>query len=47
MKYFSTVIFFLGFTLFSLSVVAQKTMNEGTLVYNMSVETGSDQPKMK
>ena len=46
MKYFSTVIFFLGFTLFSLSVVAQKTMNEGTLVYNMSVETGSDQPKM-
>lgn len=25
---------------------AQKTLNEGTLVYNMSVETGSDAPKM-
>ncbi|HET7115790.1 MAG TPA: DUF4412 domain-containing protein [Hanamia sp.] len=46
MKYYSTVIFFLGFVLFSLSVKAQKTLNEGTLVYSMSVETGSDQPKM-
>ena len=25
---------------------AQKNLNEGTLVYNMSVETGSDAPKM-
>lgn len=46
MKYFSTFIFFLVFALFSSSVGAQKTMNEGTLVYNMSVETGSEQPKM-
>src|SRR5574338_1021925 len=46
MKYYSTVIFFVGFVLFSLSVKAQKTLNEGTLVYSMSVETGSDQPKM-
>src|SRR5690606_18906094 len=28
------------------SVRAQKNLNEGTLVYNMSVETGSDAPKM-
>lgn len=46
MKYFSTVIFFLGYALLSTSVVAQKIMNEGTLVYGMSVETGSEQPKM-
>lgn len=25
---------------------AQKTLNEGTLIYNMAVETGSDAPKM-
>ncbi len=27
-------------------MLAQKTLNEGTLVYNMSVETGSGEPKM-
>ena len=46
MKYYSTIIFFLCYALFSFSANAQKTFNEGTLVYNMSVETGSDQPKM-
>lgn len=46
MKYFSTVIFLLGFALLSSPVGAQKTMTEGTLVYSMSVETGSEQPKM-
>ncbi len=30
----------------ALSSKAQKTFSEGTLVYNMSVETGSGQPKM-
>ncbi|HXS56870.1 MAG TPA: hypothetical protein VN726_12155 [Hanamia sp.] len=41
---FCAIVFFL-FAL-STSVTAQKTFTDGTLVYNMSVETGSGQPKM-
>lgn len=42
----SLIIFLLSFTLISSAVSAQKTLTEGTLVYNMSVETGSGEPKM-
>ena len=31
---------------FGFNANAQKTLNEGTLIYNMAVETGSDAPKM-
>jgi GLPGLI family protein len=44
MKSCSIVFFLLIFL--SASVTAQKTFTDGTLVYNMSVETGSGQPKM-
>ena len=40
------IIFLLSFILISSSTSAQKTLTEGTLVYNMSVETGSGEPKM-
>jgi GLPGLI family protein len=44
MKSYS-IIFLLSF--FSISSIdAQKALSEGTLVYNMSVETGSGEPKM-
>ncbi len=46
MKCCPVTIFFLGSILFSSNLYAQKTFNEGTLVYNMSVETGRGQPKM-
>jgi GLPGLI family protein len=42
---FCSIVFFL-FIFLSTSVTAQKTFTDGTLVYNMSVETGSGQPKM-
>jgi GLPGLI family protein len=41
-----TLILFFALLLSSFSSLAQKTLNEGTLVYNMSVETGSGEPKM-
>lgn len=41
-----TSILFIACLFASLSTKAQKTLNEGTLVYNMSVETGSAEPKM-
>jgi len=41
-----TLILFFALLLSSFSLLAQKTLNEGTLVYNMSVETGSGEPKM-
>ena len=45
MKLYTTIL--LIACLFSaFSTQAQKTLNEGTLVYNMSVETGSGEPKM-
>jgi len=45
MKLHTSILFFaLLFTAFCTQ--AQKTLNEGTLVYNMSVETGSGEPKM-
>ena len=43
---FYTAIFATACLLFSFSTQAQKTLAEGTLVYNMSVETGSGEPKM-
>jgi len=43
---FNLVIFLISFGLVSSSVNAQKTLTEGTLVYNMSVETGSGEPKI-
>lgn len=39
-------IFFLSCISLSFSSNAQKVLSEGTLVYNMSVETGSGEPKM-
>lgn len=43
-----TNVFLMGFLFLLISVVsqAQKKMNEGTIIYNMSVETGSGEPKM-
>ena len=41
-----TTILFLSFLISAFSIQAQKTLNEGTLIYNMSVETGSGEPKM-
>ena len=43
---FNLFIFLISFGLVSSSVNAQKTLAEGTLVYNMSVETGSGAPKI-
>ena len=45
MKSYS-IVFLLSFAFLSFSSTAQKTLSEGTLVYNMSVETGSGEPKM-
>lgn len=44
MKKYLPIIFVLFFL--STGVQAQKVFSEGTLVYNMSVETGSGEPKM-
>ncbi len=41
-----TLILFFTFLSVSFCSRAQKTLNEGTLIYNMSVETGSGEPKM-
>lgn len=43
---FKLIIFLFAFGLVSSAVNAQKTFPEGTLVYNMSVETGSGEPKI-
>jgi GLPGLI family protein len=43
---FNLVIFLLSFVLLTSTTDAQKTLGEGTLVYNMSVETGSGEPKI-
>lgn len=43
---FSLLIIVLFFGFISYSASAQKILNEGTLVYNMSVETGSGEPKI-
>ena len=40
------IIFLFSFALISSSATAQKSFTEGTLVYNMSVETGSGEPKI-
>ncbi len=40
------IIFLFSFVLISSSATAQKSFTEGTLVYNMSVETGSGEPKI-
>jgi len=40
------IIFLFSFVLISSSTTAQKSFTEGTLVYNMSVETGSGEPKI-
>jgi len=42
----NTTILFISFLLITFSSNAQRTLSEGTLVYNMSVETGSGEPKM-
>ena len=41
-----SIVFLFSFLVFSFAVNAQKTLTDGTLVYNMSVETGSGEPKM-
>lgn len=43
---FSLLIIVLFFGFISNNASAQKALNEGTLVYNMSVETGSGEPKI-
>ena len=43
---FNLIIFLFSFTFLSSATNAQKTLAEGTLVYNMSVETGSGEPKI-
>lgn len=43
---FNLIIFLFSFVLLSSATNAQKTLTEGTLVYNMSVETGSGEPKI-
>ncbi|MDQ6902521.1 MAG: DUF4412 domain-containing protein [Bacteroidota bacterium] len=45
MKVYKLILFFAGVFLTTVSF-GQKNLTEGTLVYNISVETGSDQPKM-
>ena len=42
----SFLVLFISFMFFSSYSDAQKTMSEGVLVYNMSVETGTSQPNM-
>ncbi len=45
MKFYKIIVFsVLAFS--TLSGYAQKTLNEGMLVYNISVETGSSKPKI-
>lgn len=43
---FNIVILLFYFVFSGLNSIAQKTLSDGSLVYNMSVETGSGQPKM-
>lgn len=43
---FSKISYSILFLLFVFTTNAQKTISEGTLVYNMSVQTGSTSPKM-
>ena len=43
---FNLIIFLFVLGLISFSANAQKILTEGTLVYNMSVETGSGEPKI-
>ncbi len=45
MKFYRLAIF-IACSLVGLFTQAQKTLNEGSLVYNISVETGSAEPKM-
>jgi len=45
MKFYKTILF-TGSIFFALISNAQKTLSEGSLVYNISVETGSTEPKM-
>lgn len=46
MKFHKIIGMFFAALAFVTNTNAQKTMNEGTLIYSMSVETGSDAPKM-
>ena len=45
MSFHKYLLVLFAITISSLSY-SQKTLNEGTLIYNMSVETGSTTPKM-
>ena len=45
MKFHKLILFALALSL-GFSADAQKTLNDGTLIYSMAVETGSDAPKM-
>ena len=45
MKFYKTILVISGFFL-ALSTCGQKNFTEGSLVYNISVETGSSEPKM-
>ncbi len=45
MKVYKSILFFAGLFV-TLVSFGQKNLTEGTLIYNISVETGSNQPKM-
>ncbi len=45
MKFYKYILF-IACSFLVLFTQAQKTLNEGTLIYNISVETGSAEPKM-
>lgn len=45
-RYFTILLFFFISFFTSLNSSAQKNLSEGSIVYNISVETGSTQPKM-
>lgn len=46
MIHFRSIVLFSLLSLLTPNIYAQKSLTEGTLIYNMSVETGSDEPKM-
>ncbi len=45
MKFYRSALF-IAFLFFAIITQAQKTLSDGSIVYNISVETGSAEPKM-
>lgn len=46
MKKFYNITLLIAFNFYAHGIFAQKNLSEGSLIYNISVETGSSQPKM-